>query len=180
LEPVDVIILLLLGLGAYEGYKKGLLMSIIGLLGFVLAIVLGVYFMEGVSKWLATETDEAAFGLPILAFLLIFFSTLFLSNLAGKALKKMMALVLLGGLDSLGGAVLGIVRTGFFISLLLWVLGRIEMEAFKDWEKKSEYLPYIEPLTPGVLKILSPILPTVKEAGQDLLEEVKKGSGGIK
>jgi len=40
LEPVDVVILLLLGLGAYEGYKKGLLMSIIGLLGFVLAIVL--------------------------------------------------------------------------------------------------------------------------------------------
>lgn len=82
-------------------------MSIIGLLGFVLAIVLGVYFMEGVSKWLATETDEAAFGLPILAFLLIFFSTLFLANLAGKALKKMVALVLLGGLDSLGGAEIG-------------------------------------------------------------------------
>ena len=91
-----------------------------------------------------------------------------------------MALVLLGGLDSLGGAVLGIVRTGFFISLLVWILGKIEMEAFKDWEKKSEYLAYLEPLTPGVLEILSPILPTVKEAGQDLLEEVKKGGEELK
>jgi len=154
-------------------------MSIIGLVGFVLAIVLGVYFMEGVSKWLATETDEAAFGLPILAFLLIFFSTLFLANLAGKALKKMVALVLLGGLDSLGGAVLGIVRTGFFISLLVWVLGRIELDIFKDWEKKSKYLSYLKPLTPGVLEILSPILPTVKEAGQELLEKVEKGSGNL-
>ena len=179
MEPVDVVILLLLGLGAYEGYKKGLLMSIIGLLGFVLAIILGVYFMEGVSKWLATETDEAVFGLPILAFLLIFFSTLFLANIAGKALKKMMALVLLGGLDSLGGAVLGIVRTGFFISLLVWVLGRIELDVFKDWEKKSEYLSYLKPLTPGVLEILSPFLPTVKEAGQELLEKVEKGSGNL-
>lgn len=179
MEPVDVVILLLLGLGAYEGYKKGLLMSIVGLLGFVLAIILGVYFMEGVSKWLATETDEAAFGLPVLAFLLIFFSTLFLANLAGKALKKMMALVLLGGLDSLGGAVLGIVRTGFFISLFIWVLGKIEMEPFKDWEKKSEYLSYIRQLTPGVLEILSPILPAVKEAGQELLEKVEKGTGNL-
>ena len=135
--------------------------------------------MEGVSKWLATETDEAAFGLPILAFLLIFFSTLFLANLAGKALKKMVALVLLGGLDSLGGAVLGIVRTGFFISLLVWVLGRIELDIFKDWEKKSKYLSYLKPLTPGVLEILSPILPTVKEAGQELLEKVEKGSGNL-
>jgi membrane protein required for colicin V production len=80
----------------------------------------------------------------------------------------------LGGLDSLGGAVLGIVRTGFFISLLVWVLGRIELDVFKDWEKKSEYLSYLKPLTPGVLEILSPILPTVKEAGQELLEKVEK------
>jgi membrane protein required for colicin V production len=42
LEPLDVVILVLLGLGAYEGYKKGLLMSIVGLFGFVLAIVLGI------------------------------------------------------------------------------------------------------------------------------------------
>ena len=91
-----------------------------------------------------------------------------------------MALVLLGGLDSLGGAVLGIIRTGFFISLFIWVLGNIEMEAFKDWEKKSEYLSYIRPLTPGVLEILSPILPTVKEAGQELLEKVEKGTGNLK
>jgi len=46
LEPIDVVILVLLGLGAYEGYKKGLLMSLIGIFGFVLAIVLGIYFME--------------------------------------------------------------------------------------------------------------------------------------
>ena len=53
------------------------------------------------------------------------------------------------------------------------------MEAFKDWEKKSEYLSYIRPLTPGVLEILSPILPTVKEAGQELLEKVEKGTGNL-
>jgi hypothetical protein len=55
-------------------------------------------------------------------------------------------------------------------------LGRIELDVFKDWEKKSEYLSYLKPLTPGVLEILGPILPTVKEAGQELLEKVEKGS----
>jgi membrane protein required for colicin V production len=176
LEPIDVVILVLLGLGAYEGYKKGLLMSIIGLFGFVLAIVLGIYFMDLVGKWLASETEQPAFALPIVAFLLIFFSTLFLVNIAGRAVKKMMALVLLGGLDSLAGAVLGVVRAGFFISLLVWVLLKLELKTFQDWQAKSEYLAYLQPLTPSVLDLLSPLLPPVKEAGQELMDRLEKGA----
>jgi membrane protein required for colicin V production len=176
LEPIDVVILLLLALGAYEGYKKGLLMSIVGIFGFVLAIVLGIYFMEFVGNWLASETDQEALAIPIIAFLLIFFGTLFLINIAGRALKKMLGLVLLGGLDSLGGAVLGIVRTGFFISLLVWVLGKLELESLKKWQSDSEYLAFIEPLTPEVLELLDPILPSVKEASQELIQKIEGGN----
>ncbi len=176
LEPIDVILLLLLALGAYEGYKKGLLMSIVGIFGFVMAIVLGIYFMEFVGNWLASETDQEALAIPIIAFLLIFFSTLFLINIAGRALKKMLGLVLLGGLDSLGGAVLGIVRTGFFISLLVWVLGKLELESINNWQAESEYLAYIEPLTPGVLELLDPILPSVKDASQELIQKLEGGT----
>ena len=176
LEPIDVVILLLLALGAYEGYKKGLLMSIVGIFGFVLAIVLGIYFMEFVGNWLASETDQEALALPIVAFLLIFFGTLFLINIAGRALKKMLGLVLLGGLDSLGGAVLGIVRTGFFISLLVWVLGKLELESLKKWQADSEYLAFIEPLTPEILELVDPILPSVKEASQELIQKLEGGT----
>ena len=77
MEPIDVVILVLLGLGAYEGYKKGLLMSIVGLFGFVLAIVLGIYFMDMVGNWLASETEQLAFALPVVAFLLIFLAPFF-------------------------------------------------------------------------------------------------------
>jgi len=171
LEPIDVILLLLLGLGAYEGYKKGLLMSLIGLFGFVLAIVLGIYLMESVGNWLASETQQSAFAMPIVAFLIVFFSTLFLVHLAGRAVKKMMGLVLLGGLDSIGGAVLGLVRTGFFISLLVWVFLKLELSSFQEWRTKSELLTYLEPLTPTVLDMLDPILPSVKDVSQKLIQK---------
>jgi len=171
-----VVILVLLGLGAFEGYRKGLLMSIVGIFGFVLAIVLGIYFMEFVGNWLASETEQEALALPIVAFLLIFFGTLLLIHIAGRALKKMLGLVLLGGLDSLGGAVLGIVRTGFFISLLLWVLGKLEVESIKKWQVESEFLTYIEPLTPNVLEFVDPILPSVKEASQELIQKIEGGT----
>ena len=82
-----MVILLLLALGAYEGYKKGLLMSIIGVFGFVLAIVLGIYFMEFVGNWLASETDQEALALPIIAFLLIFYSPQLFPSMSPVSLK---------------------------------------------------------------------------------------------
>ncbi|NDE61052.1 MAG: CvpA family protein, partial [Cyclobacteriaceae bacterium] len=33
MDPIDIVLLLLLGYGAYEGYKKGFLMSMVGLFG---------------------------------------------------------------------------------------------------------------------------------------------------
>ncbi|MFT7363232.1 MAG: membrane protein required for colicin V production, partial [Algoriphagus sp.] len=33
MEIVDIVILIILGLGAYEGFKQGFLMSIVGLVG---------------------------------------------------------------------------------------------------------------------------------------------------
>ncbi len=114
MAAIDIVILILLGLGAYEGYRKGLLLSIVGLIGFVLAIILGVYFMDPVSKWLATKLDELTFAFPIMAFLIVFAITLLFVQIVGWILKKLMDLVLLGGLDSLAGALLGIVKRAFF------------------------------------------------------------------
>lgn len=173
MAAIDIVILILIGLGAYEGYKKGLLMSIVGLIGFVLAIILGVYFMEPMSKYLATHLDEMTFAFPIMAFLIVFGITLMIVGIAGWILKKMMDLILLGGLDSIGGAILGIVKSAFFISLFLWLATLFDLKMSKEWSGKSEYLQYIEPLAPGVIWILEPVVPKVKELQKTVGEIVE-------
>lgn len=173
MAAIDIVILILLGLGAYEGYKKGLLLSIVGLIGFVLAIILGVYFMDPVSKWLATKLDELTFAFPIMAFLIVFAITLLFVQIIGWILKKLMDLVLLGGLDSLAGALLGIVKTGFFLSLFLWLSLLFDLQMPKDWKNDSQYLGYIEPLAPSVIGVLEPIFPKVKEVISNIGEIVE-------
>ncbi len=163
MATVDIILLVLIGLGAYEGYKKGLLMSIVGLIGFVLAIVLGVYFMEPMSKYLAKHLTELTFAFPIIAFLIVFGITLALVGMAGWILKKMMNMILLGGLDSIGGGILGIVKAAFFISLFLWLANLFDLKMPKEWKAKSEYLQYVEPLAPAVIWVLEPIIPKIGE-----------------
>lgn len=174
MEPVDIVLLILVGLGAYEGYKKGLLMSIVGLIGFVLAIILGVYFMEPMSKYLANHLKELTFAFPIIAFLIVFGITLALVGIAGWILKKMMNMILLGGLDSVGGAILGIVKTAFFISLFLWLANLFDLKMSKEWSAKSEFMQYIEPLAPAVIWILEPIVPKIGEL-QKTVDEIVEG-----
>lgn len=173
MEPVDIVILILIALGAYEGYKKGLLMSIVGLIGFVLAIILGVYFMDPMSKFLAKHLDELTFAFPIMAFLIVFGITLLLVTIAGWILKKMMDLILLGGLDRIGGAILGIVKTAFFISFFIWLANLFDLKMSKEWHDQSDYLTYIEPLAPGVIWVLEPMVPKLKELQKTVGEIVE-------
>ena len=149
-------------------------MGIVGLIGFVLAIIMGVYFMDPVSKWLAERLDELTFAFPVMAFLIVFGITLVLVNLAGWVLKKMMDLILLGGLDSLAGAIMGIVKTGFFISLFIWLSFQFDLKMPREWRKDSQFLQYIEPLAPGVIWILDPLVPKIKEV-QKTIQEIVAG-----
>lgn len=133
--------------------------------------------MDPVSQWLAHHSDELTFAFPIIAFLIVFFLTLIIVNLAGWVLKKMMDMILLGGFDSIAGAILGIIKSGFFISLFMWLSLQFDLKMPREWRAKSEYLQYIEPLAPSVIWVLEPIFPKVKEAigtMAEIVEEFKK------
>jgi membrane protein required for colicin V production len=163
-----------MALGAYEGYKKGLLLTIVGLIGFVLAIILGVYFMEPMSVWLAQHLDNLSFAFPVFAFLIVFGLTMLLVGVAGWILKAMVHMILLGSLDSIGGAILGIAKAAFFISLFMWLCGLFDLRIPKDWSAESQVLPYVEPMAPAVIWVLEPIIPKVGEL-QKTIEGIVDG-----
>jgi len=78
-------------------------MRIVGLVGFVIAIVLGFYFMDTMADWLGENVKEINLGYPLAGFLVIFIISMVLIRIVGWVLKKMMDLILLGGIDSAAG-----------------------------------------------------------------------------
>ena len=62
------------------------------------------------------------------------------------------------------------VQTGFFISIFLWFSLQFGLQIPKEWKKDSEALVYIEPLAPGIISVLEPLFPKVKE----MVEVIKK------
>lgn len=170
MEAVDIVILIILGLGAYEGFKQGFLMSIVGLFGFVIAIILGFYFMDTMADWLGETVKEVNLGYPLVGFLVIFIITMIFVRIVGWSLKQVMDLILLGGIDSVAGGALGVVKAGFFISLFLWFTTEFKMDLPEKWLKNSEILGYIKPLAPAVIDAVEPLFPSVKST-RDKLEE---------
>ncbi|MBN7814944.1 CvpA family protein [Algoriphagus pacificus] len=168
MSTVDIILLAVLCLGGYEGYRQGFLLGILGLFGFVVAIILGIYLMDPMTDWLKHNVTEFNLGYPIFGFLVIFLITLFLIRILGWILKQAMDLVLLGPLDSIAGVFLGVVKAAFFISLFFWQASLFKLDLPKQWTADSEYLGYIEPVAPAIVDFLEPFFPKMEESLEKL------------
>jgi membrane protein required for colicin V production len=127
MKLLDVLILLPLLWGALHGYRKGLLIEIIGILGMVVAMVLGFkflglgmeiltpYFSEGVARKI----------LPYVGFSAIFFPTIFLLNQFGYTIRRSLRFSILGTFDSFAGAMVGVFTWVFGISVFFWLVDAI-------------------------------------------------------
>jgi membrane protein required for colicin V production len=163
-------------LGAYEGFKKGFLLGLIGLVGFVVALILGFYFMDPMTDWLRDNVTEFNLAYPIVAFFIIFLISVLLIQTVGWILKMVMNLILLGSIDSLAGSILGVVKAAFFISLFIWFGKEFDLDLPKQWEKDSEMLDFIEPMAPAVIEAVEPFFPKVggtRKKLEDLVKDLK-------
>lgn len=159
---VDIIIFGLLVLGAFSGFKKGLILELLALLAFIIAILGGFYLMHLGVDFLSNQFELNGKFLPILSFFLIFVSIIVLVNFIGKALKKVIDMTPFGSLDNVAGAVLGAVKWAFGLSILLWIISFTGFQSI-SFLKNSQLIPYLEPVAPVVFEYVSFVIPVVSE-----------------
>lgn len=172
---VDIVLLGVLVLGAYEGYRKGFFLGLLGLVGLLVALILGFYLMEPAAVWLEENINSVHVGYPLLGFFLVFIISISLINLLGWLLKKVMDMTILGTFDRFGGIIFGLIKAGFFISLLLWLVGQFDIKIPAEWSENSELLAYVEPMAPTVIEWLEPYFPSIehtKETLKNVMDEL--------
>ena len=166
---VDVIILLLLLLGAYKGYTKGMLLEIIGILAFLIALVVGFKLLHWAMHLLNEQDVINESLLPYIAFLLLFAAIVIGINLLGKALKKVLDMTFFGTFDNLAGAIIGLFKWALGISVLIWLLSSLEVQLPPDSLTGSRVYPLLQPFAPKVFDTLGEVLPTA----ESLLQQVQ-------
>lgn len=169
MKVLDIILLILLAIGAYSGYKKGLFLEIVTFLALIIAIISSFKLLNTGIEFLKKSWGWESVLIPFICFILIFCLVFFGIHLFGKALKKVMDYTLLGTADNFAGAGLGILKMAFGVSILLWLATAASLEFPKEYTEGSFiFMPLVE-FAPTMVHWVSYVIPF-----QDIFPSIKK------
>ena len=157
-----------LAIGAFSGFRKGFILEIITLLALILAVIGGFHFLHWGMSVLTDNFQLSGRFLPFLAFLLIFAGIIAIVNAIGQALKKIIHMAFLGGIDKIAGALLGALKFVFLFSILIWVFHVFGIELPQHLQDDSFLYTYVEALAPATVDLFGFIIP----ASADLMDKI--------
>jgi membrane protein required for colicin V production len=169
MKTLDIVLLVLLLLGTWQGYRRGLLLEILSLLAFLAATLLALNLRGWGTDKLSPLLGKGNYIGSYLSFMLIFTPTLFLLNRLAFLLRANLRHSLLGNFDRLGGAILGLFAYALLISSFLWMLDSFSVLS-PEAKKDTKIYPVVAAIAPQVFSKLTALLPP----GDQLLDELRK------
>jgi len=118
---VDGVIIVAALIGAFSGLRQGLVMSIVGFLGLVAGVAFAGWAADPLADKISPDGAEWAY---ILAFIIVLIIVMVVFHLVGTIIKQFIKLIMLGWLDSLGGALLGLFVGALLAAAVLIAVGR--------------------------------------------------------
>jgi membrane protein required for colicin V production len=176
---LDLIIIIILVIGVYEGYKEGLFIGILSIVAFIFALIFAFHLMNWGADFLSQRMDEMTYLLPFIAFFLIFLGVILIIRGLAFLVKKTMDLTILGSMDNIAGAILGFFKTVFILSLLIWIADSFSFSIPENWTSDSKTISYIEPIAPVVIDAFDDFTPIIKNTIASIQELVEKTTDGI-
>ncbi len=171
MKTVDIVLLLPLLWGAYNGYRKGLLMSFVAIAAFVIAVVVGFRLLHAGLEWISPHlTGVPRRLLPYIGFSALFFPIIFIVTKLGQVLRNSWKYTLIGSFDSIAGAIVGLMLWAFGASVVIWLILALGIRIPADARENSIVYPVVAPMAPLVIDKASGLLP----AGENLMQKLKK------
>lgn len=138
-------------------------MGLISLVAIILGIFGGFKLMGEGMLFLQREFNADKSVLPYLSFLLIFILIVIVVNILGKMVKATIDRTFLGTMDQAMGAILGIFKWLFMLSVILWIFDSLEYNLSEDWTEGSMLYPYAVLFATELAGWVSQVLPFFKE-----------------
>ncbi|WP_099158706.1 CvpA family protein [Virgibacillus ndiopensis] len=163
---IDFILVLLLIFGCLIGLKRGFILQVFHLVGFIVAfIVAAIYYDELASNlalWipypeLSGESSWAAFlqSLPLenafynaIAFAIIFFAVKIVLQIIASMLDFVAELPILHSINKILGAVLGFIEVYLLIFIILYIMALTPVSGIQSWINDSSVALFIIEHTP--------------------------------
>ena len=146
----DFIVVFILFVAFYGGYRNGLIKSIFSTIGYIAGGVLG---LAAAANYLSTwQSELQKVGLALLAILLGATLGEFLLGKIGSLFRKVLFVPPFEFIDSLLGAILSVTRAAFVLYLVSTLLVVSSWGLADDYIKPSKIYSYTESHSPSVMK----------------------------
>lgn len=162
---LDLILIVLLVLGILVGLKRGLILQVVHLAGFVLAYIVAYHFSADLApnlKWIPYPNLGEGSGMVsffsgihaedayyrAIAFLILFFGTKILANMLGSMLNLAASIPVLKQINKLAGGIFGFAEVYLVLFILLFAAGLLPMNNVQSALKDSSLTGTIVNHTP--------------------------------
>ena len=164
MEIIDIIILLLIGVGVIQGLMKGSIKQLASIVGFVAGLLLARALFATVAEQLAPALQTSITVAQILSFILIWVAVPIGCSLIASVLTKALEVINLGWLNRLAGALLGAVKMMLLVGIGIYVLEYIDPES----EMVSRTTKRASVLYSPMKGFVDQCLPVVREMTDDI------------
>ena len=130
---LDILLIIPLIIGAWRGFKKGLIIELFTLLALLVGIYAGIHFSDFVAGILKNNLGMTSEYLPVIAFTITFLGVGAGVYFLGKMLEGAVSMVALSPVNKMLGLLFGTLKMLFFTSALLVIL--------ESYDEKGEFIP---------------------------------------
>jgi membrane protein required for colicin V production len=109
-----------------RGFSKGFIIELASLIGMVLGILAAWYFSGYVIDYLKDYFTLTERVLRIIAYVVIFLAVMLVVYLIGKAIEKVAEVVMLGWLNKLLGAIVGLAKGIVLVGIILFIFEKAD------------------------------------------------------
>ncbi|HRY32632.1 MAG TPA: CvpA family protein [Bacteroidales bacterium] len=153
----DLFLAVPLAWALYKGFRKGLILELATLIGWVVGLYAGLHFSHLALQWLKEQFHADAPWLPVLAFALVFLVVFLGVWLLGKLIDKTAGALMLGFFNKIGGAFFALMKMALILSFLILLLNRIFPENHPSRKKHQEKSLLYKPLSSIAVQIMKAV-----------------------
>lgn len=137
---IDIVLIIPIAWFAYQGFRKGLIIEVAGLLALILGIYAGIHFSGYAADFLVRTFDMNERYVPVTAFAVTFLVVVILVIALGKILEKLVDIVALGFLNKFTGSLFGIMKGVVILSVILLVINKFDARIISPDKKEGSIL----------------------------------------
>jgi membrane protein required for colicin V production len=168
---LDIVILVVLGIGAAMGFCTGLLWQVARVVSLGLSLYVAFVTNNAAADWLDTQWKDVTPAVNhVVAFIGVFLAVYLILYLTTRLLHKAIKASKLETFDRLLGALLGAAKMAAVAAGICAVMVALDMEIFKEWFAEAKIAPAFAKGSDVAVRMIPP---QYREQIDDGVEQVR-------